>query len=238
MKISNTAPIHLSNYEVLQHFVQQKKDTDRVAQCLLLHKMRQKAWARQNYPIDRDENEEPIDPAMLAPMTAEEEKDLGVAVRRGMSDELAWVQNEVLKYLCSDLGPTARQTDEAVTSMVSELQGHNLTKGEVLQLINHVPTDTVMLYAIVDSAEVRFQPAPKKTLREIGHRMNNLLLEYPPPYLQPFLPKYADQGGAEDYAPEYLDEDAEMGVMEEDTEYVFEMGKEVGVDEEKDGDMD
>lgn len=55
---------------------------------------------------------------------------------------------QVIKYLCSDHLPTARQTDEGIAKLADELQDHKLTKGEVLQIINLAPTAPVELYAV------------------------------------------------------------------------------------------
>lgn len=55
---------------------------------------------------------------------------------------------QVIKYLCSDHVPTARQTAEGVAGLADDLQDHHLTKGEVLQICNLAPTLPVELYAV------------------------------------------------------------------------------------------
>ena len=55
---------------------------------------------------------------------------------------------EVIHYLCSEYNSTARQTDEGVARLADELQDHDLTKGEVLQICNLAPTLPVELYCV------------------------------------------------------------------------------------------
>lgn len=54
----------------------------------------------------------------------------------------------MIRYLCSDHVPTARQTADGVAQLADTLQDHSLTKGEVLQIVNLAPTLPVELYAV------------------------------------------------------------------------------------------
>jgi len=54
----------------------------------------------------------------------------------------------VIHYLCSEHNSTARQTDEGVARLANELQDHDLTKGEVLQICNLAPVLPVELYCV------------------------------------------------------------------------------------------
>lgn len=54
----------------------------------------------------------------------------------------------MIKYLCSDLLPTSRQTSEGVQKLADGLQDHGLVKGEVLQICNLAPTQIVELYCV------------------------------------------------------------------------------------------
>lgn len=55
---------------------------------------------------------------------------------------------QVLRYLCDPMHPTTRQTEEGVAALADELQDYELTKGEVLQLINLAPWNSVGLYCV------------------------------------------------------------------------------------------
>ena len=55
---------------------------------------------------------------------------------------------KVIGYLCSDLCPTARQTDDTVASLADSLQDHGLVKSEVLQIINLAPTHAAELHCV------------------------------------------------------------------------------------------
>ena len=62
--------------------------------------------------------------------------------------EIPLTNVKVIHYLCSVYSPTARQTDEGVARLADELQDHDLTKGEVLQICNLAPTLPVELYCV------------------------------------------------------------------------------------------
>ncbi|WWD15725.1 hypothetical protein CI109_100147 [Kwoniella shandongensis] len=240
MKISSTAPLHLSNREVLSHFLNQKIDNDHLASAIGLKRARDKAFARKKYPSDRDRPEDD-DPSMLEPISEEDQKVLDTAERRGLSDELVWIQDEVIKYLCSEFNPTARQTPEGVAQLADELQDHQLTKAEVLQLCNLAPTEPVTLYAIIEEADSRFYPNAEDKLDEIGNQIYDTLLSEPPAELAQYVTYTDGQAGAdgEGYEHGYVDADMEAAILqqEQEQEFVFE-GREVGVEDEKDGDMD
>lgn len=74
------------------------------------------------------------------------------AARRGVSSELVWVQDEVLKYLCADYNVTARQTAESVKQLTTDLHAYGLTKAELLQACNLAPRSQVGLYLVSESA--------------------------------------------------------------------------------------
>ncbi|WVO17009.1 hypothetical protein L204_104696 [Cryptococcus depauperatus] len=242
MKISNTAPQHLSNREVLNHFLSLKQDNDSLSQSINLKKSRDKALAKRLYPLEKDRDDKNEDDlSLLDPLSAGQEKELQTADRRGLSDELVWIQDEVIKYLCSDLVPTARQTIDGVAKLANELQDHQLTKAEVLQLVNLAPGEPVTLYSIIEEADTRFYPNPAEKLDAIGNQIYETLLPAPPAELLPYI---SEPGNAASetvaYEAGYVNADVEMEemAMMQDQEYVFETGKEVGVDEEQDGDMD
>ncbi|KAK8869996.1 hypothetical protein IAR55_000566 [Kwoniella newhampshirensis] len=249
MKISSTAPLHLSNREVLSHLLDQKIDNDHLSACITLKRARDRAFARAKYPLERDkERPEEDDPALLEPLTEEDQQVLDVAERRGLSDESVWIQDEVIRYLCAEYNPTARQTPEGVARLADELQDHQLTKAEVLQLCNLAPTEPVTLYAIIEEADTRFYPSAEAKLDEIGNQVYETLLSQPPSDLLPYTSTYEQGGGGgeeeegeDGYAPGYVDMETDLAteeMLQQEQEFVFEGGKEVGVDEEKDGDMD
>ncbi|OWZ53504.1 hypothetical protein C345_00699 [Cryptococcus neoformans A2-102-5] len=260
MKFSNTAPQHLANREVLDHFISLKQETDRLGEAIALKKARDSAAARKLYPLERDDPDKKDDSSLFEPLSAEKEVELKVAERRGLSDELVWIQNEVIKYLCSDLVPTSRQTPEGVAQLANELQDHQLTKAEVLQLCNLAPGEPVTLYSvslymsqktnmpfnglvqIIEEADTRFYPDASGKLDEIGNQIYNTLLTSPPDELLPYMPNQAGAVSNEEaYDPVYLDNaDAEMEkmAMMQEEEFIHETGREGGVDDEQDGDMD
>ncbi|WWC61392.1 uncharacterized protein I303_103975 [Kwoniella dejecticola CBS 10117] len=242
MKISNTAPLHLSNQEVLSHFLSLKEDNDQLAESINHKKARDKAFARAKYPLEKDDSADQ-DPSLLEPIAGEQEKVLNVAERRGLSDELVWVQNEVIKYLCQSYNPTSRQTADGVARLADELQDHDLTKAEVLQIANLAPTEVVELYAIIEEPDMRFLPDAAEKLQEIATQIQSTLLPSPPDNLSQWTGRSAPaEGQAEVYEHGYVDQNEEemhaMGIDEQ--EYIFEGGRdgEGGVDDEKDESMD
>ncbi|WVW83397.1 hypothetical protein I302_105416 [Kwoniella bestiolae CBS 10118] len=240
MKISNTAPLHLSNQEVLTHFLNLKEDNDALVQSINLQKARDKAFAKKKYPLERD-NPEDDDPSLLEPLSAEEERKLNIAERRGMSDELIWVQNEVINFLCQPYNPTSRQTADGVARLADELQDHQLTKAEVLQITNLAPTEVVELYAIIEEPDTRYYPDASAKLEEIATQIKTTLLPVPPPELAQWTGHGAG-GETQGYEHGYVEQDEmEMAAMGmDDQEYVFEGGRggEGGVDDEQDESMD
>ncbi|WVQ71449.1 hypothetical protein IAR50_000986 [Cryptococcus sp. DSM 104548] len=239
MKISNTLPQHLSYREVLDHFISLKQETDVLGEAIALKKARDKAQMKERFPLERDDPEKRDDPALLEEIAAEEEEQLQIAVRRGASAELVWITDEVISYLCSDLVPTSLQTLEGISQLANELQDHQLTKAEVLQMCNLAPSEPVTLYSIIEEADTRFYPDPAAKLDEIGNQIYATLLPTPPEELHPYLPESATQD-EEGYEPGYVEGDAdaemEMAMMAE--EYVTETGREGGVDDEADEAMD
>ncbi|ODN84900.1 hypothetical protein L202_00752 [Cryptococcus amylolentus CBS 6039] len=240
MKISNTLPQHLSYREVLDHFIALKQETDALGEAIALKKARNKAQMKARFPLERDDPEKRDDPALLEEITEEEEEQLQIAARRGASDELVWITDEVIGYLCSDLVPTSLQTLEGISQLADELQDHQLTKAEVLQMCNLAPSEPVTLYSIIEEADTRFYPDPAAKLDEIGNQIYATLLPTPPEELLPYMPALAEEQAGEGFEPGYVEGDAdaemEMAMMAE--EYVTETGKEGGVDDDADEAMD
>lgn len=58
----------------------------------------------------------------------------------------------MIHYLCSEHNRTARQTDEGIARLADELQDHDLTKAEVLQICNLAPVLPVELYCVSEIA--------------------------------------------------------------------------------------
>lgn len=63
--------------------------------AIALKKARDSAAARKLYPLERDDPDKKDDSSLFEPLSAEKEVELKVAERRGLSDELVWIQNEV-----------------------------------------------------------------------------------------------------------------------------------------------
>ncbi|KAK4687130.1 DNA-directed RNA polymerase III subunit RPC9, partial [Tremellales sp. Uapishka_1] len=240
MKISSNPPSHLSFHEVLTHFAGLKGTNDILQAQIASQTARRDYAAKKKFPLLRDRDHEVVEPNFVD-LTAEEELKEKEAVRRGVSDELVWVQNEVIQYLCTSKSPTPRQNDEGVARLANELQDYGLTKSEVLQIVNLAPTSQVELYAIIEETETRFNPDPSATMESILNLVQSTLLDEIPPHIHLLVngPEMADGEGEGDYAA--MDEE-EMGMNALEQEFVYEAayGKEheEGVENEKDGEID
>lgn len=95
---------------------------------------------------------------------------------------------------------------------------------------------------IIEEADTRFYPDASGKLDEIGNQIYGTLLTSPPDELLPYMPNHAGAVSTEEiYEPTYLDNaDAEMEemAMMQKEEFIHETGREGGVDDEQDGDMD
>lgn len=96
-QITTQPPLHLSNHEVLTHFLALKKDTDRLKHERVNHALRQKAEMRAAYPLAKERDESP-DISDLPELNEAVKQREDVADRRGWSDELAWIEDEVGVY--------------------------------------------------------------------------------------------------------------------------------------------
>lgn len=98
-QIANTAPLHLSNREVLSHFVAQKAETDVLARRLANSRARHKAAMLDKYPRSEKEmtylSEEEKVPPVVETVSPEEERLEDEAERRGLAPEVQWIQNQV-----------------------------------------------------------------------------------------------------------------------------------------------
>jgi hypothetical protein len=137
---------------VLQHFLALKRDNDKLQAASITHGNREMLRAREQFPLgkrdkdrERELGRETPDVPDLAPAALAAEDSLA---RRGVSDELVWVQDEVLKYLCADYNVTARQTEDGIASLADSLQDYDLTKAELLQACNLAPRSQVGLYLV------------------------------------------------------------------------------------------
>lgn len=110
-KFANTPPIHLSNREVLTHFLNVKRDNDDLRQLISTRKERTETILKKRYPIPDDEDDDPksrdrrkgkakkpislledFPELIVSPDQDVKEK---VAERRGISEELVWVSDQV-----------------------------------------------------------------------------------------------------------------------------------------------
>lgn len=142
---------------MLQHFLALHKDNDVLLRAVENKKNRDIKGAFDQIPLITRLGEiggpEIPDVPDLTPAQLRRE---GEAARRGVSKDLVWVQDEVLKYLCADYNATARQTAEGVRSLADGLQDYGLTKAELLQACNLAPTNQVGMYLVsIESAQAR-----------------------------------------------------------------------------------
>ncbi|ORY25752.1 hypothetical protein BCR39DRAFT_280782 [Naematelia encephala] len=248
MKLSTNPPIHLSNYEVLTHFVSVKKETDELAERIAAAELRAKVVAATQIPPNKSDKDFEQLPSFeeLPILSAEEAKKEREANRRGLSQELVWIQNQVIKYLCSeDMLMTARQSEEGVTRLADELQDHNLSKAEVLTISNLVPLVPAEIYCMIEEVDLRFRPDPASQLDAIINLVDSTLLPAPPPELETYIVKRRKHNPNEqrDHPGVVLDMQGDVmmeGGIEDEFVHEAEWGrdKEDGVGEEREGDMD
>ena len=86
-QISTAPALHLSNHEVLTHFLSLKEENDSLQNLQTTRSLRSAAKAKALYPLKNDIEDTPLE---LGEETLDEE----VAERRGVSDELVWVQDQ------------------------------------------------------------------------------------------------------------------------------------------------
>lgn len=134
---------------MLQHFLTLKKDNDFLQRAVTNKKNRDIRGAHEQLPIIRRRGEIGGPELPEVPdMSAAELRREDTGARRGVSTDLVWVQDEVLKYLCADFNPTARQTGDGVAAIANQLQDYGLTKAELLQMCNLAPTNHVGMYLV------------------------------------------------------------------------------------------
>ena len=130
---------------MLNHFLELKVDNDALKSRVATRKGRREAELKERFPISADRGQEVQTFAAVDDIEAEAEK---MAERRGFSEDLIWLQDKVIEYLCSDICPTSRQTEEGVAELANGLQDHGLVKAEVLQICNLAPVEPVELYGV------------------------------------------------------------------------------------------
>ncbi len=99
IQVANTAPLHLSNREVLAHFIGQKAETDVLAQRLSNRRARHRAEMLAKYPRSEKEmsflSEEEQAVPHFEQVDSEEDRMEDEAERRGISPEVTWTQKQV-----------------------------------------------------------------------------------------------------------------------------------------------
>lgn len=98
-QVANTAPLHLSNREVLSHFIDQKAETDVLAHRIANRRARHRAEMLTKYPRSEKElsflSEEDQAVPHYEEVDAEEERMEDEAERRGVGPEVTWIQKQV-----------------------------------------------------------------------------------------------------------------------------------------------
>lgn len=95
-QFSNAPPQHLSNLEVLNHFLALKQSNDALHSALAQRKARKKQAAEELYPPDKNAWRGREDtPVELTEWSEEKDKEEEIAERRGGCEELVWVQDKV-----------------------------------------------------------------------------------------------------------------------------------------------
>ncbi|TXT13722.1 hypothetical protein VHUM_01089 [Vanrija humicola] len=147
-QISNNPPQHLSNYEVLQHFLHLKEDNDYLQKAVADHAGRQVLRAHAQFPGAKNKYGDAVELPAVRHAEGDELAAEDDAARRGVAPELVWVQDEVIKYLCADYNVTSRQTAHGVATLADQLQDYGFTKAELLQACNLAPQSQVGLYLV------------------------------------------------------------------------------------------
>jgi hypothetical protein len=80
--------------EVLEHFLDLKSDTHILQQRIETRKARNAQSLRDQFPLYKDAHDYP-ERQHFDPISPEEEEAERIAERRGMSNELIWVQDQV-----------------------------------------------------------------------------------------------------------------------------------------------
>ncbi|KAK1924665.1 hypothetical protein DB88DRAFT_486353 [Papiliotrema laurentii] len=256
MKFSNTAPYHLSNYEVLNHFLALKADNDELQELQARYKKRNDAFLKKKYPIPEDDLDEDGKPMRRNRkgkkaavqeeeeeiVTEEESRREQIAVRRGISDELVWMTDSVINYICSDLCQTSRQSPEGIEQLIHSLQRRDLVKAEVLQIVNLAPSDAAELYCVIEDAETRFGYETNDVLDAVRADVASSLLPEAPEHLQHYVSAAQTAGVGSGHGAAYYEGDEEEYGHEELDQFVHEAewgaGKEVGVGDEEEDPME
>ena len=97
-QLASTPAQLLSNYEVLQHFLSLKRENDRLRSDITSHTAHRAADLKVQIPVKADAEDEAVS---LPPRVDEREGD--EAERRGVSDDLVWVQDEVGSSFSQDV---------------------------------------------------------------------------------------------------------------------------------------
>lgn len=133
---------------MLQHFLHLKEDNDYLQKAVADHASRQVLRAHAQYPGAKNKFGEAVELPDVEPLDGAELAAEDDAARRGLSNELVWVQDEVIKYLCADYNVTSRQTANGVAELADHLQDYGFTKAELLQACNLAPQSQVGLYLV------------------------------------------------------------------------------------------
>ncbi|EJT46076.1 hypothetical protein A1Q2_01378 [Trichosporon asahii var. asahii CBS 8904] len=252
MKISNNPPQHLSNYEVLQHFIGTKKDNDFLEEAVRNHTNRQALLAREHLPPKKGAYVPDVPDVPDLDEEGLKKEDEGA--RRGKSDEAIWIQDEVIKYLCADFNVTARQTAEGVAQLADGLQDYGLTKAELLQVCNLGPRSQVGLYLVswlfcVETDKQVLEDAEKRLPMPYEDTMNTIVESVIAPTILDEVPEsllqFVNTVQPAEIANAVMNETAEYAEDEEmyqEEEFVHEAewgaAREGGVDDEEDNTMD
>ncbi|GAA6009309.1 hypothetical protein JCM10207_004345 [Rhodosporidiobolus poonsookiae] len=85
-------------------------------------------------------------------------------IERIQPQDLHTVTFEALRYLEDAVHPMRRQTADAVSRLLDELEDLDLTKAERLQLVNLAPTSVVELHVCIEDIGERFPEAEQERL--------------------------------------------------------------------------
>ncbi|KAL3428179.1 DNA-directed RNA polymerase III subunit rpc9 [Phlyctema vagabunda] len=146
MKILEAQAAILTNYEVYRHIIDEKKDHEKLRDQV--KKRVRKDWEQKNRKISRTKKEKETEIDQIWKPITKRPGNLETIVR------------ELKQYLEEAPSPLAEKVcpynENTVKNLLERLRPYDLTKAEVLMIMNLRPTNVINLNTVVEEAEMRF----------------------------------------------------------------------------------
>ncbi|CAK5274723.1 unnamed protein product [Mycena citricolor] len=202
LQVVNARSSLLSNYEVLT--LLRELESDHLARTKTAHRIKKEEEAAGASNLSRAGGGR--DPTVVE-----------------VSENLRTVSVEAIKYLSADYQPTGLQAPEAITQLVKSLAPYDLTKAEMLQIVNLAPQSHIELYVIVEELEDRLAERMEEAIAHVKRSLG-----------QGGVP-IADAGPAA-FAP--VKARSESGYWDADDDYVVDEYDDKGEGAGVEGDLD